>query len=156
MGRPSLSPELQEKLLDAFLKPVSWLNTQLIRATGGRVGGAVGGVRICVLTTTGRRSGEPRSVALVYFRDPEPDGADIVLVASKGGMPHHPHWYLNLRDDPNVEIEIGRERRGYTARTATPDEKLRLWPRAVATYKGYAGYQRRTDRDIPVVVCTPR
>lgn len=80
----------------------------------------------------------------------------MVPVASRGGDDRHPTWYLNRRDDPDVGVTMGGSTRSMTAHTATPAEKAVLWPRIVACYKGYAGYQRRTDRDIPVVVLKPR
>ena len=77
----------------------------------------------------------------------------VVLVASKGGHQEHPDWYKNLVAHPEVELTVGGRTAAYIARTASPDEKAELWPRIVATYAGYAGYQRNTDRDIPVVIC---
>jgi deazaflavin-dependent oxidoreductase (nitroreductase family) len=79
-----------------------------------------------------------------------------VLVASYGGDSRHPAWYLNLTANPDVVITMNGARREMTARTATPDEKAALWPRIVRSYRGYAGYQQRTERDIPVVLLTPR
>lgn len=79
-----------------------------------------------------------------------------VLVASKGGDDRHPEWYLNLVAQPNIELTIGKETLPFTARTATAEEKADMWPRIVSVYRGYAGYQRKTDRDIPVVICEPR
>jgi deazaflavin-dependent oxidoreductase (nitroreductase family) len=84
----------------------------------------------------------------------QPEG-DIVLVASYGGDEKHPAWYLNLQADPNVTITMDGRTFDATARTATPEEKAELWPQITSEYKGYAGYQKRTDRDIPVVICTP-
>jgi F420H(2)-dependent quinone reductase len=79
-----------------------------------------------------------------------------VLVASKGGHPRNPAWYHNLRAHPDTEVQIGSERRLVRARVATPEERKRLWPKAVATYGGYAGYQQRTRREIPLVILEPR
>jgi deazaflavin-dependent oxidoreductase (nitroreductase family) len=104
------------------------------------------------LHTTGRRSGRRRTVILTA---PVHDATRVVLVASKGGDDRHPDWYLNLRDDPHVELTMDGTTRPYLARTATAEEKAELWPRVVAAYKGYAGYQRRSSRDIPLVICTP-
>ena len=80
------------------------------------------------------------------------DEGTLAVIASKGGAPEHPAWYLNLRANPEVEVEIGRARKGMQARTASGDERARLWRRAVATYGPYADYQEKTDREIPVVV----
>lgn len=104
-----------------------------------------------LLTTTGRRSGDPHTVPLLYLTE----GDTIALIASWGGRPYHPEWYLNLLDDPSVVIEIDRERRPMRARTAQPEERSIWWDRAVANYPGYRDYQARTDRQIPVVLLEP-
>jgi deazaflavin-dependent oxidoreductase (nitroreductase family) len=83
------------------------------------------------------------------------DGDDIIVVASKGGMPHHPDWYLNVAANPEVEIEIGDHSERYVARTADTEERASLWPRLVEVYSSYDDYQARTDREIPVVICSP-
>ncbi len=103
---------------------------------------------VLVLTTKGRRSGKPRTVPLTYFED----GVNLVLVASYGGRPQHPDWFVNLEAEPDVEVKIGGERRRMTARRATPDERARLWPTVVAGYAGYAEYQAKTSREIPLVI----
>ncbi len=86
---------------------------------------------------------------------PVQDGDTVVLVASWGGDDRHPTWYLNLRDNPEVEITMGGSRRKMTARTASAEEKAEMWPAIVAAYKGYAGYAEKTERDIPVVIAEP-
>jgi deazaflavin-dependent oxidoreductase (nitroreductase family) len=103
------------------------------------------------MTVTGRRSGQPRTVPLLYLRE----GQDLVIVASKGGMSHHPLWYRNIEANPRVEIEIGRDRRWMLARRASADEKRMLWPKLVAMYSDFDDYQARTTRDIPVVILSP-
>lgn len=153
MSAPKSYTPAQERRGDPFIKYGSKFNTWLYRRTGGRLGGSfVGGAAVCLLTTTGRRSGEPRTMPLLYLRD----GDDIVVVASKGGYSTSPQWYFNLLADPSVEVTIGREHLEMTARVATAEEKSALWPRLVDTYKYYDTYQARTDRDIPVVICSPR
>lgn len=143
----------QERRATPIIKVMSRLNTWTYRATKGRIGGRfMRGAPVCLLTTTGKVSGEPRTVPLIYGRE----GDTIVLVASKGGMSQHPQWYTNLRANPDVVVEIGAERLELTARTATADEKGEWWPKMVAIYRDYADYQARTDRDIPVVLCEPR
>jgi deazaflavin-dependent oxidoreductase (nitroreductase family) len=87
---------------------------------------------------------------------PVVDGDRVVLVASKGGDDRNPDWYQNIMANPEVELAMAGESRQMRARTATSDEKADLWPRIVSAYKGYGGYQRRTERDIPVVICDPR
>jgi deazaflavin-dependent oxidoreductase (nitroreductase family) len=107
--------------------------------------------RYLVLHTTGRRSGEPRQTPLSYTKD----GDAYVVIASDGGAPHHPDWYLNLEDDPDVEVEIGGRRLPVRAESVTGEERDRLWRQAVSSFGGYAGYQARTDREIPVVRLAP-
>jgi deazaflavin-dependent oxidoreductase (nitroreductase family) len=129
------------------------LNVWAYRLTGGRLGGKFrSGAPICLVTTTGKRSGEPRTVALLYITDRD----DLVLVASKGGMSHSPAWYHNMMARPDVEVELGGAKRAMRARRATAAEKTALWPRLVAMYPDYDDYQARTTRDIPVVILSPR
>ena len=111
------------------------------------VGLRIGNAPILLLTTTGRRSGEARTVPLMYVPAGEP-----VLVASNGGSPTHPAWYLNLLSEPQATIEVGEERRRVVARTVTGPERGPLWQRAVANYPAYERYQRRVQRELPVVV----
>ncbi|MFC4000845.1 nitroreductase family deazaflavin-dependent oxidoreductase [Prauserella oleivorans] len=106
------------------------------------------GVPTLVLTTTGRTSGQPRKSALIYQ---EHDGA-YVVVASKGGADDHPGWYKNLLADPNVRVQVKGDRFAAKARTADKAEKAVLWPKMVAVWPSYDDYQKKTDRDIPVVV----
>lgn len=128
-------------------------NTWLYRVSKGRFGNRFpGGAPICLLATKGRKSGVTRTTPLLFLAD----GDNVVVVASQGGMPKHPEWYLNLVADPNVSVQIRDEDRAMTARTADASEKQELWPRLTAMYKGYDTYQARTTRDIPVVICTPR
>jgi deazaflavin-dependent oxidoreductase (nitroreductase family) len=84
------------------------------------------------------------------------DAGNLVIVASKGGNPRHPAWFHNLRANPDVTIQVGSKRRPVRARVATPQERARLWPKVVATYGGYKGYQERTEREIPLVILEPR
>ena len=110
----------------------------------------IGDTPVLLLTTTGRKSGRPRTVPVVYVPGEEP-----VLVASNGGGPSHPAWYLNLLTEPRASVDIAGERREVVARTATGEERDRLWARAVQIYPAYASYQRRTERKLPVVVLEP-
>ncbi len=125
----------------------------LLAITGGRFPKRVAGMQPVELHVTGRKSGERRSTLLTTPIH-EPDR--VVLVASKGGHSDHPQWYKNLVANPEVELTIDGETRLMRARTASPDEKAELWPVITSRYKGYASYQRNTDRDIPVVICEPR
>lgn len=124
-----------------------------LKATGNRWPHRLMGMETVELHTTGRRSGQRRSTMLTA---PIVDDDRVVVVASKGGHSQHPDWYLNLVNDPRVSLTVGGVERASLARTATAEEKAALWPRIISAYKGYDGYQRSTDRDIPVVICEPR
>ena len=121
-------------------------------ATDGREGHDWQGTQTLILTTTGRHSGQPRTHALIYGRD----GDDYLVVASKGGAPQHPAWYLNLEANPEVEVQVKGDKMRALARTATPEEKQKLWPIMTKQWPAYDGYQEKTDRDIPVVILEPR
>lgn len=125
----------------------------LLALTGGRFPKAVLGMVPVELRVVGRKSGQPRTSMLTA---PVCEDDRVVLIASKGGHPDNPQWYENLVVNPDVELLIDGEWRPMRARTAEGTERTELWDRAVAAYKGYAGYQRNTDRQIPVVVCEPR
>ena len=103
---------------------------------------------ILLLTTTGRKSGEKRTTPLIFR---EIDG-NPVIVASKGGAPEHPDWFANIESDPHVEAQIKGDRFSATARTATPDERPKLWEAMAEVWPDYNGYQEKTDREIPVVI----
>jgi len=133
-----------------MLKTMNRIHRGVLQVSGGRLGRRVGAMPVLELTTTGRTSGRSRSVMLT---SPVQDGDVIVVVASRGGDDRHPDWFLNLRDDPDVQVAFaGAPKRAMRARVATPDERSALWPRVVAAYKGYANYQAKTDRVIPLVV----
>lgn len=121
------------------------------RATGGLVGQRLGNLTFLLLTTRGAKSGLARTLPLVYGRD----GDNLVLVASKGGSPKHPAWYVNLSAHPDVVVQVGSTNVWMRARTATGAERTRLWKLMTRQYKGYDGYQQRTDRAIPIVVLEP-
>jgi deazaflavin-dependent oxidoreductase (nitroreductase family) len=116
--------------------------------TGGEVGHDWNGVGTLVLTTTGRRSGEPRRSAMIYGRD----GDAVVVIASQGGAPTHPAWYRNLTADPSVEVQVRGDRFAATARTAEGEERARLWSLMTSIWPRFDDYQARTERVIPVVV----
>jgi deazaflavin-dependent oxidoreductase (nitroreductase family) len=123
-------------------------HVQRYLATDGREGHDWNGATCLVLTTTGRRTGEPRQNALIYTAS----GADYVVVASKGGAPQHPAWYHNLLAHPEVEVQVRGDRFKALARTATDTERAELWRLAAAGWPNYDVYTTRTDREIPVVV----
>jgi deazaflavin-dependent oxidoreductase (nitroreductase family) len=135
------------------MKTMNLVHRGILAATGGRIGGSVGKMPVVQLHTTGRTSGQRRTVMLTApIHGPD----RYVLVASKGGDHRHPQWYSNLVADPEIEITVDGETRPMWARTASAEEKAAMWPEIVDAYRGYAGYQSRTDRDIPVVICEPR
>lgn len=140
----------------AIMKWLSHLNVRLYRLTRGRVGGSLitpsGRVPVGLLHHVGRKSGRELTTPLVTLID----GERFVVVASQGGLPENPQWYLNLRAQPDVVFEFRGTRSPVRARTARTDEKAVLWPRLVELYDGYADYQRWTERDIPVVLLEPR
>jgi F420H(2)-dependent quinone reductase len=135
------------------LRRLMGAHTLMYRLTGGRIGQRIPGLPpTLLLDHVGAKSGTPRTTPLLYVEDPP----NVVIVASKGGFPKHPAWYHNLRANPDTTIQIGPERRRVRARVASPDERERLWPMAVAAYSGYTDYQERADREIPVMILEPR
>ena len=137
---------------DSTAKRLSALHRILFRATRGAVGRRLVDNDMLLLTTTGRRSGTARTVPLLYLTE----GESVIVIASWGGRPTHPEWYLNLVANPEVVIQVEGTRRAMCARTADADERARWWPRIVEAYDGYREYQSRTDREIPVVILEPR
>jgi len=138
---------------DLQLKAMNAIHRALLAISFGRLGSSVGGMPVLELTTTGRKSGRPRTVMLT---SPVQDGDAIVIVASRGGDDHHPAWLLNLRDHPDVEVAFaGKPKRPMRARVASPEERAALWPRVTADHEGYANYQTKTDREIPLVLLKP-
>jgi deazaflavin-dependent oxidoreductase (nitroreductase family) len=122
------------------------------RETGGEIGHEwKPGVFTLLLTTTGRRTGRPRTSPLIYVEDAD----DYVVIASKGGADSHPDWYVNLDADPEVEIQVGDRVMAARARTASRDEAARLWKPMTEVWPAYDEYAEKTDREIPVVVITP-
>lgn len=139
-------------LKDVVVRTVTAAHIEVFRRTKGRVGGSLFGMPTLLVTTTGRKTGKPRTTMLTT---PVQDGDTVVLVASYGGDSRHPRWFLNLRDNPDVELTMDGRVRPMMARVAAAEEKEQLWPRVVAAYRGYGQYQKRTDRDIPLVVLEP-
>lgn len=151
--QPRPFTKTEERIGSVFVKWMSAANTVVFRATGGRLGAKfIGGAPVFLLITTGRKSGQPRTAPLLYLRD----GNDYVVVASKGGMSHHPLWFNNLEANPDAEVEIGNQKIKVRARRANDEEKARLWPKLVEMYPDYDDYQARTERNIPVVLLSPR
>jgi deazaflavin-dependent oxidoreductase (nitroreductase family) len=121
------------------------------RLTRGRIGGEMQGAPVCILHTVGRRSGKPRETPLFYLAD----GADVILVGSRGGSEAMPAWYLNLMAMDSAVVEVKGLRTTYRPRRASAGEKAAYWPKLNAMYAHYEDYQQRTSRDIPVIVMSP-
>jgi deazaflavin-dependent oxidoreductase (nitroreductase family) len=138
---------------DVGAKLFTGFHRAVYKVSGGRIGGTGLGMPVVILTTKGRKSGQARETMLTA---PVIDGDTVVLVASYGGDDRNPAWYLNLRDEPEVELVLHNEKKPMKARVANADEKAELWPRVVEANKGYAGYQEKTDREIPLVLLDPR
>jgi deazaflavin-dependent oxidoreductase (nitroreductase family) len=126
-------------------------NVWVYRVSSGRVMGRMGAAPILLLTTVGRKSGKRRTVPLLYLED----AGRFAIVASYAGSPHHPAWFLNLEANPKVELQVRSRRFSGTARRVSADEKTQLWSRFLEIYSAYADYQKRTTRDIPVVIISP-
>ena len=137
---------------DYGLKAMNALHRIVLTVSSGRLGWSAFGMPVLELTTTGRKSGEPRKVMLT---SPLQLGDTLAIVASRGGDDRHPAWFLNLRDHPAVNVTMNGQSRPMQARIATPEEKAELWPRLTADHKNYAGYQSKTQRDIPLVLLAP-
>jgi deazaflavin-dependent oxidoreductase (nitroreductase family) len=138
---------------DLSFKAMNAIHRAVLKVSGGRWGWKASNMPVLELTTTGRKSGQPRSVMLT---SPLQEGSTIVVVASRGGDAQHPAWFLNLRDNPDVEVAMqGQPGRRMKARVASPEERERLWPRVTADHKNYAGYQTKTEREIPLVLLEP-
>jgi F420H(2)-dependent quinone reductase len=161
-----MAEEKQERPLRGFLETLgrtrfgAWtilnivtpIDNWLLKISNGRLNTFAGFAPVLLLTTTGAKSGLPRTVPLVFLRD----GAAIVLMASNGGQPKHPAWYHNICANPTVQVTFGGETRSYIAREVHGAERERLWQRAVQFYRGYGDYQQRaSNRTIPVVVLEP-
>ncbi len=127
------------------------LHRAIYRTSGGRLMTHALGCPVVLVTTTGRLSGRARTVPVFGF----PEGNAVVLVASNAGKDQHPAWFLNLRANPEAEVQLGRDRRQVRARAATTAEREQLWPRLVGYYRGYDVYRQRTERSIPIVILEP-
>jgi deazaflavin-dependent oxidoreductase (nitroreductase family) len=146
-----MASQEQEEVLDS---PTGWVARHVRRyvETDGRSGHRWNGRQTLLLTTRGRRSGKLRRTALIYGRD----GDRYLVVASKGGAPGHPLWYLNLTAQPEVQVQVGADRFSARARPAGPEEKPRLWRLMASIWPDYDRYQKRTSREIPVVILERR
>ncbi len=134
-----------------MIKTVSAMHQFWYRLTGGLLGGSVMGRPILLLTTTGRKTGTRRTTPLLYLED----GENLVVIASNGGHQRHPAWWLNLEQNPQAEVQMRSAKKHVRAEEATGEERERLWRATVETYSGYEGYQKSTDRRIPIVILRP-
>jgi F420H(2)-dependent quinone reductase len=144
-------PIRNSRALAWVLKYFARAHIWVYRKTNGRLGAKLLWFPAALLTTTGRKSGRPRTTATLYLRD----GERIILPATFGGRDHDPAWYLNVTAHPQVHVQVGAERLALTARDATDDERERYWRRLTKIYTPYAGYRAATDRVIPLVICEP-
>jgi deazaflavin-dependent oxidoreductase (nitroreductase family) len=138
---------------DVMLKVMNGLHRGLLAVSFGHLGWDALGMPVLELTTIGRKSGQPRSVMLT---SPWHEGDTYAIVASRGGDDTNPAWFLNLRDHPDVEVTMRGKKQPMRARVADADERARLWPIITTDHKNYAGYQTKTEREIPVVLLEPR
>jgi F420H(2)-dependent quinone reductase len=136
----------------AGLRVTGKLNVPLYRLSGGRLGGRIADAPVLLLTTIGRRSGEPRTVPVVYLED----GGRISVIGSNAGHSRTPAWSLNLQANPDAEVEIGRRRIEVRARVTDGEERAELWRKHVEQYSGFDEYEARTSRDIALFVLEPR
>ncbi len=135
-----------------IIKWMSRVQTALYKVSKGKIAGSfLEGAPVALLTTIGRKSGEPRVAPLLFLRE----GDRVVLVASQGGSDKHPMWYLNLKANPKVKVQIKDEVLELTARDATEAERAEYWPKMTAFYSGFEDYKSWTDRVIPIVICDP-
>ena len=138
---------------DRALKTMNGVHRALMKVSFGKIGWKAAGMPVLELTTVGRKSGQPRSCLLT---SPLQIGGNYVIVASRGGDDHHPAWFLNLQANPAVQVAVnGQAKRPWRARVATADERAEWWPKVTADFKNYAGYQSKTDREIPLVLLEP-
>ena len=136
---------------DRFNKWQGRIHAAMYRMTKGKLGAKMGKAPVLLLTTTGRKSGQPRTSPLFYVVD----GARFVIVASNAGQAHAPAWFANLKANPNATIEVKGEKHAVTGREGTDEERAKYWPELLAIYKTYDNYQQKTARPIPVVVLDP-
>jgi deazaflavin-dependent oxidoreductase (nitroreductase family) len=147
----SKPPALNAPWVTFFMKWMGKGNTWIYRRTNGKLGGTIQNAPVALLTTTGRKTGESRVSPLLYLRE----GDRVILGASRGGSDKHPLWYLNLKANPKVSVQIKDEVMSLTARDANDAERAEYWPKMVAMYPTFEDYKSWTDRVIPIVICDP-
>jgi deazaflavin-dependent oxidoreductase (nitroreductase family) len=144
-------PSKAVPLIRRFMHLMTRAHVWLYNVSKGRIGKTFAGAPCCMVVMTGRKTGKKRSIPLIYI----PNGEEVILIASQGGMETNPIWYRNLIADPHVEIIVEGRSRKMAVRQASDAEKAERWPVAVAVYPDFDQYQARTDRDIPLMICTP-
>ena len=146
-------PPWMTPMVKSIMRWYSHYNTWIYQKTGGKWGAKFpGGSPVCLITMTGRKTGKKRTTPLIYV----PNGEDVILVASQGGLDTHPLWYHNIVANPEVEVTVGKHTRSMVAHQADDEEKLTLWKVITGVHPDFNEYQARTDRDIPVMVCQPK
>ena len=142
----------QVPLVKFFMRWITRLNVGVFRLSKGRMMNKfIGGYPVCIVTTTGAKTGKTRRIALIHL----PHGDNKLLVASQGGMPVNPIWYYNVVAHPQIQIMVGGDEKTYHARQVSDEEKASLWPHLLSLYPDFDEYQARTDRNIPVFSCEP-
>lgn len=141
-----------KRIFKPAMKLAMAIQTFLYRLTGGRIGGSGRDFRVLLLTTTGRKSGKERTTPLGYFED---QGAYIITASSTAFLGEEPAWFLNLKSNPQVKIQVMDKRLAAIAEQAAPEERNRLWARLIEVSPSYAEYQKRTTREIPMVILRP-
>jgi deazaflavin-dependent oxidoreductase (nitroreductase family) len=147
-----IATTLRSVLRRGAIRALGRVHRGLYRSSCGHLLGSVRGIPVLLLTTTGRRSGKQRTTPLLFFRD----GADLVVIASNGGEDKPPAWWLNLQQQPRCAVTINGDEIPVTAAPASTDDHARLWAEITTRFPGYAAYQRRTTRPIPVVILSPQ
>ncbi len=141
----------QVRMFKAIMRPMTRLNVWIYQLSGGKMMNTLQGSPVCLVTMTGRKTGKKRTIALMHTAR----GEDIILVASMGGAPKSPLWYHNMVATPQVDLQVGATKRSYSVRQASDEEKAELWPLLVDSYGDFDMYQKRTHRNIPVLICSP-
>lgn len=134
-----------------YVKMLLGAHISMYRLSGGKLGGKMGPNIFLLLTTTGRKSKQKRTIPLNYFKD----GDNFIITASNAGQPRHPGWYFNLKDDPHAVIEIGKDKINVTAEQADPEQKKRLWSQLISIRPQYDKHREKTSRDIPMMILHP-
>lgn len=141
----------QSYIQDRIFRAVTFAHVSIYRLSGGKIWGTMMNVPILLLGNTGRKTGKRRITPLMYL----PDGRNMVIVASKGGAPKDPAWWVNLKAKPTTKVQVGDQALTVKARQANAEERTALWPRLVELYPSYADYQKLTTREIPVIILEP-